>query len=124
VVELLRRAPAPNLGQLVDVWHFFNNGGDPGGLAGPVAAVQLNDGTRVHGNFLAHARADRRLPGDGELDVIGLIRALLRTGFTGPWCVEVNTPDFRALPVQEAARLAARAASSVLDAAEAPRTRS
>jgi sugar phosphate isomerase/epimerase len=89
VPELLRRAAAPNVGQLIDVWHFYNNGGDPDSLTGPVAAVQLNDGPRVHEDFLIHARAARRLPGDGELDVAGLVRAGLRTGFTGPWCVEV-----------------------------------
>jgi len=74
--------------------------------------LQLNDGSRVHEDFLAHARAARRLPGDGELDVTGLLRAVLDTGFTGPWCVEVNTPEFRLLPVDEAARRAARAASA------------
>lgn len=120
VPELLRRVPAANVGQLVDVWHFFNNGGDPDALTGPITAVQLNDGPRVHSDYLVHARAARRLPGDGELDVTGLLRAVLRTGFTGPWCVEVNTPEFRALPVDEAARRAAGSASAALDAAGAP----
>lgn len=121
VPELLRKTAAPNLGQLVDVWHFYNNGGDPGALTGPVAAVQLNDGPRVHHDYLVHARPARRLPGDGELDVAGLVRAVLRTGFTGPWCVEVNTPEFRALPIDEAARRAVETASAALDAAGAPR---
>jgi sugar phosphate isomerase/epimerase len=120
VPELLRRVQAPNVGQLIDVWHFFNNGGTPETVTGPVAAVQLNDGLRVHADYLRHARADRRLPGEGELDVVGLLRAVLRTGFTGPWCVEVNTPEFRAVPVDEAARRAATAASAALDAADAP----
>jgi sugar phosphate isomerase/epimerase len=120
VPELLRRVQAPNVGQLIDVWHFFNNGGTPETVTGPIAAVQLNDGPRVHEDYLRHARAARRLPGEGELDVAGLLRAVLRTGFTGPWCVEVNTPEFRALPVDEAARRAATAASAALDAADAP----
>jgi sugar phosphate isomerase/epimerase len=120
VPELLRRVQAPNVGQLIDVWHFFNNGGTPETVTEPVAAVQLNDGLRVHADYLRHARADRRLPGEGELDVVGLLRAVLRTGFTGPWCVEVNTPEFRAVPVDEAARRAATAASAALDAADAP----
>jgi sugar phosphate isomerase/epimerase len=75
----------------------------------------------VHQDVLVHARAGRRLPGEGELDVVGLVRAVLRTGFTGPWCVEVNTPEFRVLPIDEAARRAAEAASAALDAAGAPR---
>jgi sugar phosphate isomerase/epimerase len=121
VPELLRRVTAPNVGQLIDVWHFFNNGGDPDTLTGPIAVVQLNDGSRVHEDFLVHARAARRLPGEGELDVAGLVRAVLRTGFTGPWCVEVNTPEFRALPLDEAAHRAADTASAALDTAGAPR---
>jgi len=105
---------------LIDVWHFYNNGGDPDTLTGPIAAVQLNDGPRVQEDFLVHARAARRLPGEGDLDVAGLVRAVARSGFTGPWCVEVNTPEFRALPLDEAARRAADTASEALDAAGAP----
>jgi sugar phosphate isomerase/epimerase len=124
VHDLLRRVRAPNVGQMIDVWHFFNNGGDPEALVGPIAAVQLNDGPRVHDDFLVHARAARRLPGDGELDVSRLLRAVLDAGFTGPWCVEVNTPAFRALPVEEAAHRAASAAAAALETAGVPRAQS
>ena len=123
VPELLRRTNTSNVGQMIDVWHFFNNGGDPDDLTAPIAAVQLNDGRRVFADYLTHARAARRLPGEGELDVTGLLRAVLRAGFTGPWSVEVNTPEFRALPVEEAARRAAETASAALDAVGAPRQR-
>jgi sugar phosphate isomerase/epimerase len=60
------------------------------------------------------------LPGEGELDVAGLVRAVQQTGYAGPYCVEVNTPEFRALPVDEAARRAADAAADVLRAALQP----
>jgi sugar phosphate isomerase/epimerase len=120
-VDLLRRAGSPHAGLMIDVWHFFNGGAEldvldhlPG--AG-VVAVQLNDGPRVHADFLRHARAARRLPGYGELDVVGLVRAVQAAGFDGPWCVEVNTPVFRDLAAEDAARVAADAAMAVLDAA-------
>jgi sugar phosphate isomerase/epimerase len=71
----------------------------------------------VDGDFLQHARATRRLPGQGDLDVVGLVRAVQATGFAGPWCVEVNTPEFRSLPADVAAKAAADAALTVLDAA-------
>ncbi|WP_167761655.1 TIM barrel protein [Blastococcus sp. CT_GayMR19] len=120
-VDLLRRAGAANAGLMVDVWHFFNGGAGLDALddlpGAGVAAVQLNDGPRVHADFLQQARAARRLPGHGELDVVGLVRAVQATGFAGPWCVEVNTPEFRALPVEVAAKTAAEAARTVLDAA-------
>jgi sugar phosphate isomerase/epimerase len=120
-IELLHRTEAPNAGLMIDVWHFFNAGADPALLAGlppaAVVAVQLNDGPRVHEDHLHHARSARMLPGEGDLDVTGLVDALRRNGFDGPWCVEVNTPAFRALPVGEAARQAADAALAVLDPA-------
>jgi sugar phosphate isomerase/epimerase len=120
-IAVLRRAASPYAGLMIDVWHYFNGGAGPelldGLPPGAVAAVQLNDGPLVHDDFLRHARAERRLPGEGDLDVVGLVRAVQRTGFAGPWCVEVNTPEFRALPVGEAAKRAMAAATDVLAAA-------
>ena len=120
-VELVRRSGAANVGLMVDVWHFFNGGASLDALNGlpgaGIVAVQLNDGSRVHGDFLRHARAARRLPGFGELDVVGLVRAVQFAGFAGPWCVEVSTPVFRDLPIEAAAAAAADAAWDVLDKA-------
>ncbi|MGI5133131.1 sugar phosphate isomerase/epimerase family protein [Pseudonocardia sp. CA-107938] len=120
--DLLRLASTAGAGLMVDVWQFWNGGGDPGMLADvPVAAVQLNDGPYVRpatpAEYLHHARAARQLPGTGELDVVGLVRAAAAAGFTGPWSVEVNTPQLRALPAAEAARQAASTARAVLDEA-------
>ena len=121
-IDLLRRADAPNAGLLIDVWHFYNGGGNnPDQLTelpnAGVTGVQLNDGPLVHENFLQHARAERQLPGEGELDVVELIHAVQRAGFTGPYCVESDTQEFRNLPVAEAARCAADAAAGVLRSA-------
>jgi sugar phosphate isomerase/epimerase len=120
-IDLLRRAEAPNAGLLIDVWHFYNGGGHPDQLVDlPTAGItgfQLNDGPLVHDNFQHHARAHRQLPGEGGLDVVGLIHAVRRAGFTGPYCVEANTAEFRNLPVAEAARRAADAATGVLRSA-------
>jgi sugar phosphate isomerase/epimerase len=120
-IDLLRRADAPNAGLLIDVWHFYNGGGQPGQLVdlptAGITAFQLNDGPLVHDDFQQHARAERQLPGEGELDVVGLIRAVRGAGFTGPYCVESNTPELRNLPVAEAARRAADAANDVLRSA-------
>lgn len=119
--DLIRRSGASNAGLMIDVWHFYNSGAELSALddlpGAGVAAFQLNDGPRVHDDFLINARATRQLPGRGDLDVVGLVRAARRAGFAGPWCVEVNTPEFRALPVDEAARQAADSATDVLRAA-------
>jgi sugar phosphate isomerase/epimerase len=116
--EVLEQADAPNSGLLIDVWHFFNCGATFADLdriwPGRIAAVQLNDGPRVATDLLWNARNTRWLPGDGELDVVGLIRCLDQIGFTGPYCVEVNYPRFRGLPVDEAAAQAYAKAVTVL----------
>lgn len=94
-------------GALADTWHAFNTGCTTDGIArgemGMITAVQLNGGYRVHEDFLANARSTRRLPGDGDLDGEGFIRAVRAAGFTGPWCVEVNYPEFRELDAAAAA---------------------
>ena len=118
---VIDRAAVRNAGLMVDIWHFYNSGATPGLLeqlpAGSVAAVQLNDGLLVHGDFLRHARADRRLPGDGDLDIVGLLGAVAASGYSGPFSVEANTPDLRALPAYDAANRAADAARDVLSRA-------
>jgi sugar phosphate isomerase/epimerase len=120
-IDLLRRAGAPNAGLLIDIWHFYNGGATPEQLhdlpGAGIAAVQLNDGPLVHEDFLTHARAERHLPGHGDLEIVALIKAVQRTGYAGPYCVECNTPELRALPVHEAAHRAADTATRVLQSA-------
>ena len=102
---------------MVDVWHFYNCGADLSLLGTPadgIAAVQLNDGIRAHSNFQAEARANRQLPGEGDLDVVSLVQAVRRAGYSGPYCVEANTESLRSLPVRQAASRAFDAASAVL----------
>ncbi|GAS99485.1 xylose isomerase domain protein TIM barrel [Mycolicibacterium canariasense] len=113
---LLCQADTPAVGHLLDVWHFFNTGADLGTLqhlpAQRIAAVQLNDGPRVYNDFLWNARNTRYLPGDGELEVRGFLDTLAGIGYTGPYCVEVNYPEFRTYSVADAAKRAYDATAS------------
>lgn len=111
---------APNAGLMIDVWHFYNTRSSLADLDGlspdRITAVQLNDGRVVDGDFLTEARQGRLLPGDGELDIAGLLLGLHERGFRGPYCVEVNYPGFRDLPVDEMAAQAFAKASKALEA--------
>ena len=84
--DLLARVDAPNAGHLLDVWHFYNTGSTTESITDldvtTVAAVQLNDGPRVHDNFLWNARNTRLLPGEGDLDVRGFVTTLKSIGST------------------------------------------
>jgi len=122
-LALVALAGAGNAGLLVDAWTFFHTGGSVADLAGlrprDVSAVRLTDGPRLDGDAARRARTPRRLPGEGELDLCGLVRRLVRIGFDGPFSVEVSDPALRPLPVVEAARAAFAAASTVVRRARA-----
>ena len=122
-VELLRRAGSANAGLMIDVWHFFNGGAEPELLAdlpGPAiaAAVQLNDGPRVHDGLPPARACRRRLPGDGELDVVGLVRAVAGHRFRR---AVVRRGEHPGVPTRcrsgGGRKAAADAARAVLDAA-------
>lgn len=116
---VIEASGAANAGLMIDVWHFYNSRSalsDLDGLAPErIVAVQLNDGRIVDDDFLIEARRGRLLPGDGELDVAGLLRGLLHVGFRGPYCVEVNYPEFRELPIDDMASLAFAKGSAALE---------
>ncbi|MDI2099001.1 sugar phosphate isomerase/epimerase family protein [Ruicaihuangia caeni] len=117
--EIVTRADAPNAGLMLDVWHFFNTGGTLDWLgtlpSERVAAVQLNDGARVHDDILAHARSGRLLPGAGDLDVTGLLAALHGIGYRGRLMVESGYPQLFAADVTEAAGQALAAGRATLE---------
>ena len=116
VAEVLD-AVGDGAGAMLDVWHHRNSGATPADLdliRDRVVAVQLNDGTLVSDDFLTQARADRRLPGEGDLDVVGLVADLRAGGFDGAWCVEASDAALRSGSLQRAAERAHSSAAAVL----------
>lgn len=115
---VIEESGADNAGLMIDVWHFYNSRSSLEDLAGmepeQIVAVQLNDGRIVDDDFLVEARTGRLLPGEGELDVMGLLSGLDRLGFRGPYCVEVNYPGYRELPPDEMAQRAFTSAARAL----------
>ena len=115
---VVEASKATNTGLMIDVWHFYNSRSTLADLDGlppeQIVAVQLNDGRLVDTDFRTEARRGRLLPGDGELDISGLLRGLHARGFRGPYCVEVNYPGFRNLPADEMARSAYAKAAAAL----------
>ncbi|MFG6198405.1 sugar phosphate isomerase/epimerase family protein [Nonomuraea sp. JJY05] len=115
---IVEASGSPNAGLMIDVWHFFNTRSTLANLEGltpeQIVAVQLNDGRIVDDDFLAEARRARLLPGEGELNIGHLLQGLYELGFRGPYCVEVNYPAFRELPVEEMATRAHATATEIL----------
>lgn len=107
-LDLIRRAGSPgNLGLAIDTWHMSKLSIPPDALRNvdisQIAWVELSDG-HFHNldDFVYEVTCDRRLPGEGEFDIPGYVRALQEAGYAEPWGVEVLSTDLRALPIEEA----------------------
>lgn len=117
--RLVERLDRENLGVVVDAWHWFRQ--PRGARASDLAALppdrihllQLNDALRRPAADLVADSRDRLLPGDGELDITGLLAALAAVGARPAVVSEVFAPHLLALGPEENARrqyVAARAA--------------
>jgi sugar phosphate isomerase/epimerase len=119
--DLVEGVGRPNLGYVLDSWHFTRSGSsidDLAGIAPKVRAFQISD-------TLAHAEADvfeenmhrRLVPGAGSADLVGIIRALDAGGMRGPVAIEVFSDELVALaPVDAAVRTATAARAVVAEA--------
>lgn len=119
-IPLVAELAHPALGLMLDPWHLFRAGlpydqalsALPGEL---VAAVELCDGAATCVGTLFDDTFDRRLPpGQGEFDVPAFVTAVRRTGFDGPWGVEVMSERTRAQDLAEVLLECARAARGCL----------
>lgn len=59
----------------------------------------------------------RRIPGEGDYDVLGFIKAVAATGYEGPWGNEILSEEYRRLPMEVAYRRVHRATARHLDQA-------
>jgi sugar phosphate isomerase/epimerase len=120
--DVVRTADRPNGGMLFDTWHFARGDADLDLLAripgDRFFHVQVSD---ARAERLADIRQDtqhRALPGDGVLDLVGIVRVLHRTG--GLSCVgpEVFSSDLLAMSTADAAALADARVRSVVQEAQ------
>ncbi|WP_412542998.1 sugar phosphate isomerase/epimerase [Longispora sp. K20-0274] len=105
----------PNLGLLVDSFHWHSSGGTVDDLRlipdRMPLFVHINDAPA-----LARAELDdsmRLLPGDGVIDLPGLVTELRRRRYTGQLSVELKNPVLHAMDPVQAARRALEAVRSV-----------
>jgi sugar phosphate isomerase/epimerase len=119
-VEIMT-AVGSNVGVLVDTWHFARTGGTVEQLqrlaAGAVVSVQVNDRIGRLDRPVASPdgprftpMANRLLPGEGELPLAEIVRALIENNPAVPIGIEVFSDEMRSLTPFDAA---ARAAESL-----------
>lgn len=117
--QVVHAADRPNGGLLIDAWHYFRGQPDPSSLralrARDVVSVQLDDADPdIVGPLYEDTMFRRRLPGEGTFDLVGLVQTLDAIGVDVPYSVEIMSTLEQSLPVEEAARRAHDATSTVL----------
>jgi 2-keto-myo-inositol isomerase len=106
-VRVAEKANHPRVGVLFDTAHYHVT---PTKLADInersvrwIKHVHLNDMPAKPAD-LTHRDFDRVLPGEGVLDLPGIISALEKSGYDGYFCIELFNAELWALPAKEAAR--------------------
>jgi sugar phosphate isomerase/epimerase len=104
VLTIVEGAGAANGGVAIDTWHMSKLGIEPDDLRRiPVeylAWVELSDGRADDMDDLVDETVNHRaLPGEGEFDIRGYVRACSEHGYPGPWGVEVLSDELRNNPI-------------------------
>ncbi|HEX9858120.1 MAG TPA: TIM barrel protein [Paracoccaceae bacterium] len=98
--EVVRRADHPNVGLILDSFHTLGRKIDPETIrripGDKIFFVQLADAPLIEMDLLYWSRHFRNMPGEGDLDVTGFMRAVMATGYKGPLSLEIFNDQFRA----------------------------
>ena len=117
--EVVRRADHPNVGLILDSFHTLARGIDPDTIrripGDRIFFVQLADAPRIDMDLLYWSRHFRNMPGEGDLDVTGFMRAVMATGYAGPVSLEIFNDQFRGGQARAIARDGHRSLIALMD---------
>lgn len=110
--EAVQQADHPAITLAVDTFHILSRGDDGAALAGVpgerIGFLQVADAPLLDMNVLEWSRHYRCFPGQGALDVAGVVGATLRAGYDGPVSLEVFSDVVREVEPEVTARDAMR----------------
>jgi 4-hydroxyphenylpyruvate dioxygenase len=98
--EIVRRADHPNVGIILDSFHTLSRGINSDTIRSipgdKIFIVQMADAPALSMDLLYWSRHYRNMPGEGDLPVVDFARAVLATGYDGPFSLEIFNDQFRA----------------------------
>ncbi len=101
-LAMVEEADATNGGLILDIVHVVNLGIAYEDVSNIplryLIGVELNDGALPDSPLYDPSR-ERRFCGEGDFDIKGFIAAVNKTGYTGPWAVEVFSRELTDLPL-------------------------
>ena len=96
-IEMLRETGRPNVGLILDSFHYFTSGGDLSQIrtlrASDIVHLHVNDAPNEE--IMTLEDTDRVLPGKGVIDLTGWFKAIRETGFDGYVAIEIFDDEFR-----------------------------
>ena len=117
-LAIVEAAGRENGGVMFDAWHHFRSGVENAALevvAARVTAIQLDDApAQAEEDLVAETLQRRRLPGEGDADLVEMMRRLGAGGCRAPVGVEVFSDELKKLPARETAQRAADTTRAVL----------
>ncbi|OUD08833.1 3-keto-5-aminohexanoate cleavage protein [Marivivens niveibacter] len=97
--EVVRRADHPNVGIILDSFHTLAAGHDVDSIrripGDKVFHVQLSDAPNIEMDLEYLSRHFRSMPGEGDLDIVSFLDAVMDTGYNGPLSLEILNDQFR-----------------------------
>jgi len=97
--EIVRRTDHPNVGLILDSFHTLSRRIDPDTIRSipgdRIFFVQLADAPGFNMDLLYWSRHFRNMPGEGDLNVTGFMRAVAATGYDGVLSLEIFNDQFR-----------------------------
>jgi sugar phosphate isomerase/epimerase len=104
-IALIQEAAQHNGRLLLDTWPLTMAGVSAADMqmipVGSIGWVELADGIIEPSYSIEQKIFERRLPGEGTVDIGGYIEASRGRGYDGPWGVEAMSDELRSLSVQE-----------------------
>jgi sugar phosphate isomerase/epimerase len=116
-LAVVEGAGASNGGLVIDTWHMAKLGIAPDDLKRIpleyLTWVELSDGKHEWmEDRIEETTRFRKLPGEGEFDIRGYIRAAREAGYSDAWGIEVLSDELRAEPIEQMYRHAFEASMS------------
>jgi len=110
--DVVQRAGHPAVTLAVDTFHMLSRGDGAEALDGipgdRIGVLQVADAPLLDMDVLEWSRHHRCFPGQGTMDVAGVVDATLRAGYAGPLSLEVFSDVVREAPAAATARDALR----------------
>ena len=118
----LARECGPNVGLLLDSWHWHHAGATLSDIAkagrDAIVHVHFNDAAKQAPEDVKDN--ERLMPGEGVIDLVGFLQALHKLGYRDAASVEVFGRGLKDMPVEAAAQLSVNTARAVFEKAGVP----